>query len=227
MTPERNDPTASGFTPPDSGVVRLSGNETEMLCLKAARGAGMAWGLAEEAGYAARWLQSRGIDGATALLAHLQWMDGRAWDSVRPEAPDRFRPPAAGRLCPIAVGVTLSDAGTLPDSAIGPVAQPVLVLPFLHLLARADGGTVAVTWQGGQVTVTPEGEVGGRAAQLATLEEATLGLARADRPASMPALDQRPPAAVLARLNGYAMKITVPASGSSRVDAGAASGDND
>ena len=33
--------------------IRLSRNETEALCQKAARGAGMPWGLAEEAGFAA------------------------------------------------------------------------------------------------------------------------------------------------------------------------------
>ena len=31
-------------------------NEIESLCKKAARGAGMSWGLAEEAGKAAKWL---------------------------------------------------------------------------------------------------------------------------------------------------------------------------
>ncbi|MEF9603350.1 DUF3726 domain-containing protein, partial [Paracoccus sp. PXZ] len=46
----------------------LSRNETEALCLKAARGAGMSWGLAEEAAFAAGWLGAHGIDGAGALL---------------------------------------------------------------------------------------------------------------------------------------------------------------
>ena len=40
----------------DSGTIKaviLSQNETESLCMKAARGAGFSWGLAEEAGIAA------------------------------------------------------------------------------------------------------------------------------------------------------------------------------
>ena len=43
-------------------------NEIDSLCQKAARGAGLDWGLAEEAGFAAAWLAARGADGAAALL---------------------------------------------------------------------------------------------------------------------------------------------------------------
>ena len=48
---EAHDPTASATTFPEHPALltRLSRNEVETLCLKAARGAGMQWGLAEEA----------------------------------------------------------------------------------------------------------------------------------------------------------------------------------
>lgn len=46
------------------------------VCLTAARGAGLPWGLAEEAGYAAGWLTARGMDGGAALLAHLGTLAG-------------------------------------------------------------------------------------------------------------------------------------------------------
>ena len=42
-------------------------NEIESLCKKAARGAGLSWGLAEEAGKAARWLSAHGLDGPGVL----------------------------------------------------------------------------------------------------------------------------------------------------------------
>lgn len=39
-----------------AGPFTLSRNETESLCMKAARGAGFSWGMAEEAGFATGWL---------------------------------------------------------------------------------------------------------------------------------------------------------------------------
>ena len=71
MTREANDPTRAGGPVPAAAAVLLSRNEVEALCTKAARGAGMGWGHADEAGGAVGWLQARGIDGAAALLAAL------------------------------------------------------------------------------------------------------------------------------------------------------------
>ena len=50
----------------------LSQNEIESLCIKAARGAGYSWGLAEQAGFAAGWLAARGLDATAPLLALLR-----------------------------------------------------------------------------------------------------------------------------------------------------------
>lgn len=230
MTIEQNDPTASGFTPPASGLVRLSGNETETLCLKAARGGGMPWGLAEEAGFAAKWLQLRGVDGPAALLAHLDWLATRDFDAVCPISPEDLRPRDGGILCPIVTGATLSDMAELPQAPVGPVTAPILLVPFLHVVARQAERTVLATWRDGRVAVSPDGRIDGPIDLLSVAKEATLELADTD--ASEPespesGQDRRPSAACLARLNDYAMNITVPASRSSRIDAGAASDDND
>jgi hypothetical protein len=234
MTAERNDPTSSGFTPPATGGARLSFNEAEMLCLKAARGAGMSWGLAEEAGFAARWLYARGIDGPAALLAHLEWADGRPCDAVRPAAVGDLRAHDGGLLCPIALGTAVSDSADLgkagTSAVTGPVHRPVLVLPFLHALARGSGKTMALAWAGHRVTVGPDGDVRGDVAPLSALERAELELsqgASAEREPRRP--DRAAPlsAQTLSRLDDYAMRTTVPASASSRADAGSASGDND
>ena len=45
----------------------VSLNEIESLALKAARGAGMSWGLAEEAAVAASWLAARSLPWAETL----------------------------------------------------------------------------------------------------------------------------------------------------------------
>lgn len=231
---ERNDPTSSGFTPPTAGGARLSCNEAEMLCLKAARGAGMSWGLAEEAGYAARWLYARGIDGPGALLAHLDWAAGRLWDAVRPVAAGDLRAHDGGLLCPIALGTAISDTAALGEagaSAVtGPVHRPVLVLPFLHAIARGSGRTMALAWAGHRVTVGPDGDVWGDVAPLSALERAELELCHgAGAEKEPPRPDRAAPLSTrtLSRLDDYAMETTVPASASSRADAGSASGDND
>lgn len=230
MTIEQNDPTASGFTPPSRGEFRLSGNETEMLCLKAARGAGLPWGLAEEAGFAARWLQTRGLDGPSALLAHLDWLARRDFESVQPVSPDALRPRGTGALCPITAGATLSDRAALPERPVGPVAAPILLLPFLHCLARSGGKTIVARWRDGMVSLSSEGSVSGDVDLLARLDAATVELTYTEEPETESRgthPDRRPTPACLGRLNDYAMNITVPASGSSRVEAGAASDDND
>lgn len=121
----------------------LTRPEVEALCTKAARGAGMAWGLAEEAGFAAGWLQAHGIDGAGALAAYL---DGGL--GVAPVAsPGHWT--GAGPLCPIATGAALSDFRDLPAGALplrlDPVAHPVLLRPFLgagRVLEQAGGGAL-------------------------------------------------------------------------------------
>ncbi len=230
MTPERNDPTRAGFTPPGTASARLSCSEVEALCQKAARGAGLDWGLAEEAGFAARWLYSRGLDGPGALLAYL--------DRANADVPGlvlegtRFRAGGQGSLCPVALGAALSDfaATGLDHLRAGPVHRPLLVLPFVHQIACASGGQAVLGWDGQQVSVSAAGDIAGDLAALAELDAAEIAVAPA---AGMPgqAAPQGAPAApateTLARLDGFAMRTTVPASAASRADAGSADGDND
>lgn len=58
----------------------LSLNEVQVTAKKAARGAGYPWGIAEEAGQAARWLCSHGLDGCAALAGVLARFDGIPFD---------------------------------------------------------------------------------------------------------------------------------------------------
>ncbi|MFV0475354.1 MAG: DUF3726 domain-containing protein [Pikeienuella sp.] len=52
-------------------MIELSLNEVETLTLKAARGAGLEWGEAEDAALAARWLARHGFDWSALLEADL------------------------------------------------------------------------------------------------------------------------------------------------------------
>ncbi|WP_170984285.1 DUF3726 domain-containing protein [Rhodoligotrophos defluvii] len=67
------EPGSQGATPlaRPPGMIDLSMNEVEMTAYKAARGAGLPWGIAEDVGRAARWLARTGFDWSTALLSVL------------------------------------------------------------------------------------------------------------------------------------------------------------
>ena len=73
--------------------------ETAALALKAARGAGLSWGMAEEAAGAVFWLHQRGLPGISALCGYL---DVCGHDRTGEYA-----------LCPLETGSALSD-GTRP-----------------------------------------------------------------------------------------------------------------
>ena len=68
--------------PGGRNLVRLSLPEIESLVVKAARGAGYNWGIAEEAGFAVRWLARTGLPGPEILLAHLQEFDRLRWATI-------------------------------------------------------------------------------------------------------------------------------------------------
>ena len=70
--------------------IDLSHSELRSLITKAARGAGLAWGLAEEAGWAAEWLARRGFPAAD-WAAH--WLSSAV----------------AGGPTPVALGAALAE----------------------------------------------------------------------------------------------------------------------
>lgn len=85
--------------------------EVEALSKKAAKGAGYSWGEAEDAAKAVRWLEARGLDGASALVNHLSASDQGA--------------------CPIHAGIAVSDGVTQVESVdLSGLDQPLLFLPF-------------------------------------------------------------------------------------------------
>lgn len=239
QTTEAHDPTASATTFPEhpAPLTRLSRNEVESLCLKAARGAGLPWGLTEEAGFAAGWLASRGADGPAVLLAHL---------TARPEVSDaiaiRDRVWSAlkgGSLCPIALGAALDDhTGLEGGISAGPVTvvklrYPGLAVPHLARIARALNAALEVTWNGEAALISAEGEMDpDKLNALLDVNETSLVAARygADNPPlSISITNHIAPlsAHTLAGLNALSMRTTVPASELSRRGAGASASDND
>jgi hypothetical protein len=239
MTDTAGDQTRGDSTAFFSGnqSAQMSQNEVSALCMKAARGAGMSWGMAEEAGFAASWLTARGIDGPRQLLAHLTAAQGRAWGDLCPKVEPGIWGAAIGQtICPVVLGATLSDHATLSNGltaapiTTGPVDYPLLVCPFLCAIASAAGGVVVMDWNGGRAEIDAQGAMSVQ--NLLALEGQTgvvltLSFRYGGTPHHAPSPAPAIAAKTIAALNAFALRTTVPASDASRAGAGASSGDND
>jgi hypothetical protein len=206
----------------------LSLNEIETTILKAARGAGMEWGLAEEAAQAGRWLARRRLPFAEPLLAVLE-VEAFGADPVFDGLCLRPRSGTAW-LCPIRAGACLSDLGERVPLRIERVLQPLLLLPFAA--RRAD--PVALSWDGVSVLLG----VASFAATPAHSASLRLPWATVELTASLAAPPESsglPPEGgvsvdpvVWSRLQDFEARTYVPASRQSRLSgAGATRSDND
>lgn len=125
-------------------------NEIEAMSKKAARGSGLSWGIAEEAGKAVRWLASHNLPGARALVDLLALNETAAGRTAAPMALENlWAAPNGATLCPLRTGAALSDcADQLPEQpiALGQIAYPVLLAPFAAWAAVHLGKPVCVSW---------------------------------------------------------------------------------
>lgn len=110
--------------------VSWSLSETGALALKAARGAGMSWGLAEEASHAVIWLAHRGAPGIASLCRHLAWY--KADHANKSEQ------------CPIAIGAAISDGAIALPCDLGIMREPLLLVPFISASARHNEWTLHI-----------------------------------------------------------------------------------
>ncbi|MEM7303824.1 MAG: DUF3726 domain-containing protein [Pseudomonadota bacterium] len=120
--------------------------EVKSLAIKAARGGGYPWGIAEDAGYAVEMLQKNGLAGAAALadlLEEREAEDGCLSCNCHTE----------NRLekinCPLRLGAYLKDLGTLDRMAVE-IYQPWLLAPFLD---RHSANATKLTSNGLEITV--------------------------------------------------------------------------
>ena len=193
--------------------------ETAALALKAARGAGMSWGLAEETAASVVWLHSRGLPGISALCSYL----GQA---AAPQSPEGG--------CPIMTGCALFDGMMdVPETSsqpldLGHVHAPLLLLPFV---ARLEPGHYWLQAPGLQGTVDIAKGDGWQSHCLRGSGSCTVSLG--DRPQVDPALEMITRVdgrftCCVDRLDAYAHRTYAPATGQSRMSgAGAGLTDND
>jgi len=200
-------------------------NEVEATTKKAARGAGFEWGLAEEAGRAARWLCANGLGGCGKLAEYLA--GNRCFPPDDLEGSWRSN---QGDLCPLQTGAALSDLAleiAKKPVSISNVAVPAILLPFaawaalateLNMTLKIDG--ITATTDG--VTLCLSGEIPARAVSVVVSSGGTIF-------AAVPRFERAEPRAESWRvLSEFAHKTYAPATEESRLlGAGAGLSDND
>ncbi len=207
----------------------LSFNEVEATAKKAAKGAGYAWGLAEEAAKATRWLCKYQLDGVGALAGLLKQVDDAKVSDRAPRFTSNVWSASEGLLCPLVAGSVVSDRAQFltQDMRFAKLAQPIFVLPFAASMARQTKQTVTVSWEGAEA-VTDGTHVcfSGEAVPFAQFAAVRLGGAMdvARRMASR----TTPNPEDWEMINAFAHRTYAPATEESRLKgAGAGTSDND
>ena len=191
-------------------VLDMAHSELRSLVTKAARGAGLSWGLAEDAGWAAEWLARRSLPAG-------KWAADWLADAIegKPD-PVRFGASLADRL---AFGDGPIQHENVPDDMVA----PGYVLPFLHLIATRRGPVEIAGLHGRVVLVEATGHVMFGPTWAEGIKSWRIQPASALQAASRAFLE----ASVAECLEKLALRTTVPASDTSRRDAGAITTDND
>lgn len=231
-----SDPTIqspSGPSEDATGDWLVSLAEIDAMGRKAARGAGFTWGMAEEAGRAARWLAAYRLPGPQALVAVLTEIDAVVSEHAPCVEGDAWRCETEA-LCPIATGAALSDRAEAIAKgarfALGPVLWPVLILPFLCRAARDLDCQIMMEGGGFQVLATTEGPAAVDWEAVTAPRSGELMVTRTTKSLCEP---RRPgsdahalPVDVWRALDGFAQRTYAPATEASR-QAGAGAGLND
>ena len=206
----------------------LSLGEISFVVFKAARGAGFAWGLAEEAGHAARWLTTQG------LFEPVDFYDTIIKTLPSPCEPEKLRPPPdAKALCPLRLGVLLCDnAENLTDRRVYRVSHPLLLAACLAPAAGSLNKAFALSWRGAKITITRQNAITG--GNNLHADFADVVQIKALNPPLNPPAGLVKPNAISPKTSGWrqlttlAEKILVPSSENSTIKgAGAGLTDND
>ena len=198
--------------------VSLSQGEATAIVVKAARGFGLSWGLAEEAGWALCELGQCGND-------PLSWFE-RAFNG-------------STENCPITIGATMMDHAPLPNSDaqlggdLGPVRMPILLIPFLRQSAELVGHRLYLCENTRGLRIDATGELGRHIEQLGSLLIGHVvievgSLINNDHPLKPKTCRFQTSMDTLAQLDKLGSRTYVPETEASRMlGAGAGASDND
>ncbi|MGI9319695.1 MAG: DUF3726 domain-containing protein [bacterium] len=161
--------------------MHLSLNQVEHTARKAVRGAGLPWGLAEDAGRAVRWLESVDLDGAHQLADHLQTVEQTNLEQLKIVQHNGVWCAKEGTTSPLYAGPSIADcvnAGSLgaaesdeiypdrvlpdrvpPDRilSIENIEYPLLAAGFAGVAARQSGRWIRLGWGDIKVYCCPDG----------------------------------------------------------------------
>ncbi|AXT25014.1 DUF3726 domain-containing protein (plasmid) [Phaeobacter inhibens] len=211
-------------------------NEIAALAKRAARGAGLSWGMAEEAARAARWLASHDLAGPALLSGVLTQNDRLPPAQVAPASLDGEWRARVGDLCPLAAGAALNDhAGTLADGQpikMLNVSYPLLVLPFAAWAAIYVKQPVQLIWQDVRIETDGDGIwIDDPHVEINTSKTETLSCQLApsrEDAAQRPGQRCTVASDIWARLDEFAQRTYAPATEASRMlGAGAGISDSD
>ena len=213
----------------------LTLSETESYLRKCARAVGMDWGIAEEAGKAARWLAAFELPGPECMLAHLLGLRGTDYRRFAPITDASPWRAVGGVLCPVITGAAIADrSARLLDGdtiQLGETAYPLLLAATIGQAARFHDTAFTTRWDG--VTITCFGHdlaITGDEASLLTNQTTAVDCrhdpnAVPERHASTLAypIDDE----TFRQIDSLAFETYAPATEASRAGAGAGLTDND
>lgn len=133
--------------------------EIEVMCKRAARGAGLHWGYAEEAGKAVRWLAVNGFPGPEMMIEVLTFNEGRKFEAIAPMSTSVVWHASSELLCPLISGVAICDraaevaAGVVVN--LGPTVHPLLLAPFVAAAAKYTDVLLELSWNEVEITFAP------------------------------------------------------------------------
>ena len=215
--------------------VSLTLSEIESSLRKCARAVGLDWGIAEEAGKAARWLAALQLPGPESMLAHLlslRDVDYQTWAPVVGTSLWRAR---GELLCPVMTGAAMADrsARLLAGETIclGATAYPLLLVATMGQAARFHQTAFTTRWDDLEIScfghaLTISGD------QSALLASRTDGVICCHSPQAVPVQEASTlayaiDAETLRSIDALAFETYAPASEVSRAGAGAGLTDND
>ena len=213
----------------------LTLSETEAYLRKCARAVGLDWGIAEEAGKAARWLAAFQLPGPECMLAHLldlRGADYRRFAPVTDRSPWRAE---GGLLCPLITGAAIADrSARLLDGetfVLGETAYPLLLAATIGQAARFHDTAFTTRWD--EVAITCFGhDLTIRGDESALLADGTSAVECRHDPDAVPERHASTLAYPIGeqtfeRIDALAFETYAPATEASRAGAGAGLTDND
>jgi len=142
-------------------IYRLTLVEAESYLRKAARACGLDWGIAEEAGKAARWLAAFDLPGPETMLAHLQQLPAGGYRQFIPDCSREPWQASGGLLCPVITGAALADRSTqMLDGhcyRLAATAYPLLLAATVGQAARCHRTVFTTAWAGVRVSCFENG----------------------------------------------------------------------